>query len=336
MDKTSSTHTEENKPRDLRLLLFSLADYWSVLEPLLLAAAPRSVCEIGVGSFEFTKVLLDFCGLTGCSYCGIDPVAEAALPKEGAARALLIKRRSLEALADLPPQDVYFVDGDHNYYTVLNELRLIRQHNENWPLVILHDVGWPCGRRDHYWAPASIPEAFRHPCFTKIEEANQTSKEAAASARLLNFLGGLTPHPDQVGDETKSSSRAIAGHEGGPRNGVLTAIEDFIGEQPANQWRLLTIPTVFGLGIIYAPGKCPSKVSEHLGHLEKSMSLLKPLLELLERNRLDLLANHLGLHRSYKDLHAHSESLLVNYRELEYYAAGLKKACEQLERSAQP
>ncbi len=31
------------------------------------------------------------------------------------------------------------------------------------PVLILHDVGWPYGRRDLYYTPETIPEEFRQP-----------------------------------------------------------------------------------------------------------------------------------------------------------------------------
>ena len=31
------------------------------------------------------------------------------------------------------------------------------------PVCFLHDVGWPYGRRDLYYAPERIPEEFRQP-----------------------------------------------------------------------------------------------------------------------------------------------------------------------------
>ena len=59
------------------------------------------------------------------------------------------------------------IDGDHNWYTVLSELetieRLCDERGQGFPLVLLHDIGWPYGRRDLYYDPASIPEEHRKP-----------------------------------------------------------------------------------------------------------------------------------------------------------------------------
>ena len=65
------------------------------------------------------------------------------------------------------PCDVALIDGDHNWYTVYNELRLLaeaaRREAEPLPVLILHDVCWPYGRRDLYYDPAEIPAEFRQP-----------------------------------------------------------------------------------------------------------------------------------------------------------------------------
>ena len=52
------------------------------------------------------------------------------------------------------------IDGDHNYYTVSEELRLIgeRAAGAELPLLLFHDVCWPHARRDDYFAPELIPE----------------------------------------------------------------------------------------------------------------------------------------------------------------------------------
>ena len=57
------------------------------------------------------------------------------------------------------------IDGDHNYYTVSEELRLIgeRAPGAELPLLLFHDVRWPHGRRDDYFDAEQIPAAARHP-----------------------------------------------------------------------------------------------------------------------------------------------------------------------------
>ena len=97
----------------------------------------------------------------------IDPAPKPALVELAAERQVLelIRRTSLEALPEIDLPDVVVIDGDHNYWTVTEELRLIaaRASGPDLPLILLHDVGWPHGRRDDYFAVEQIPEEHRQP-----------------------------------------------------------------------------------------------------------------------------------------------------------------------------
>src|SRR5699024_517351 len=96
---------------------------------------------------------------------------------------------SLNVLGDLPPVDAALIDGDHNWYTVYNELRLLRevarQHDAPLPVLLLHDVGWPYGRRDLYYDPTNIPDEHRR-------DWKRAGMEPGRS-RLVPFGAGLNP-----------------------------------------------------------------------------------------------------------------------------------------------
>jgi hypothetical protein len=317
-----------------RLLLSSLADFWSLIEPMLAAATPKTICEIGIGQGEFARLLLNFCAERRCRYTGIDTLFDEQVEhfqNAAEAQAEFFREPSLTVLARLPSQDVYFVDGDHNYYTVLEELRSIRKPDHS-PLIFLHDVCWPWGRRDHYCAPDSIPEKCRHPYSTSL---------------------GVVPgrnelEPGGFSGETSAYNYGAAVHEGGPRNGVLTAVEDFLKEQTTEEWKFVIVPAVFGLGILYAPDRCPSPVAEQIVRLEASVAPLKPLLELLESNRVNLFLDHLTklhqlgnihghysrLKEAYEKLNVHSTGLLSNYNTLLQHNHALQAAYEDLVRVA--
>ena len=50
------------------------------------------------------------------------------------------------------------------------------------PVMILHDVAWPYGRRDLYYDPATIPEEFRQPYAQKgIAMGRSTLVQLAAA-----------------------------------------------------------------------------------------------------------------------------------------------------------
>jgi hypothetical protein len=127
----------------------------------------------------------------------------------------------------------------------------------------LLDVGWPHGRRDDYFAPEQIPAEQRQPI----------APEGCLYPGDPGTRPGALPyhHP--------------AAREGGARNGVRTAVEDFVAGR--EQLRLAIIPTFFGIGLIW------DRTMPHDGAL---MELLagwdhNPHLERLERNRVLHLAN---------------------------------------------
>jgi hypothetical protein len=72
----------------------------------------------------------------------------------------------------------------------------------------------------------------------------------------------------------------VAEREGGPRNGVLTAVEDFLEETPGLVHRI--VPCVFGLGFLYASAApWAAALDAYLAPYDRS-----PLLARLEANRI--------------------------------------------------
>jgi len=94
------------------------------------------------------------------------------------------KGTSLEVLPAIKEKfDVIFIDGDHNYYTVNNELRLIEEGQLLNPggMLIFHDIQGPWAREDYYYKPEVIPdearaESAKHGVFTAVEEFTREVK----------------------------------------------------------------------------------------------------------------------------------------------------------------
>ena len=132
---------------------------------------------MGVEKGIFTRRLLAWGRANGCAYVGIDPAPEPAVvdqiqdsqARQPAQADRLLTAGSLEVLPALERCDVYFLDGDHNYHTVRNELELIRSTSARRPepsaapIIFAHDVSWPFARRDMYHRPAAIPPEACHP-----------------------------------------------------------------------------------------------------------------------------------------------------------------------------
>lgn len=209
--------------------------FWDVaIRPLLELVEARSVVEIGAASAEHSRLIGAWCRDRGARATIIDPAprfdpAEIHDPQAG---IVLDQRPSLDALPGLDACDVALVDGDHNHYTVLRELRLLfaaaRDASRPAPVVVCHDVLWPYARRDLYYDPSTIPDEHRHPW--------RRAGMLRGRSELVDG-SGLNPH------------LCNAEHEGGPRNGVLTGVEDAVAE--LDETATLTIlPVLYGLAIV--------------------------------------------------------------------------------------
>lgn len=221
------------------LLIHSMAEFASLIRPCLERAKVANVVEIGAEFGGMSTLLADHCRSAGGTLTSIDPAPQAEFLGWLADRPEVrhIAAPSLEVLDAIPAADAWVIDGDHNYYTVRSELALIDAscRAAGKPLLaLLHDVDWPCARRDFYYAPERIPEAQRHP---------------------YSYAAGV--HIDQTATRPDRGLRgmgqfAVALHEGGPGNGVLTAVEDFLAAADSEDRPLVYahIPAVLGLGVI--------------------------------------------------------------------------------------
>ena len=209
----------------------SLLTLSEVVAGCLDAAGAKSVAEIGAWAGDLTRFLLEWAEGTGARVMAIDPTPHPDFLEFAAQRSdlELVRETSLDALHHIALPDAVIVDGDHNYYTVSEELRLIgeRAPGSEIPLLMFHDVGWPLGRRDCYMALERIPEEHRQPF---VEQP-----------RLFPGDPGLVSQGLPMFNSAK--------HEGGPRNGVLTAIEDFL--ETREDLRLATVPAFFGFGVVW-------------------------------------------------------------------------------------
>jgi hypothetical protein len=267
----------------------SLASLAEIMVPCLDAAAPSKVVEVGAYAGDLTRLLLEWAAGSGARVQAIDPSPEEALERlsEQRPELELIRETSLVALARIAPPEAVIIDGDHNYYTVSEELRLIdeRAPAGTLPLLMLHDVGWPHARRDSYFAPEQIPPEHRQP----VVEAPGL------------FPGVSEPYPGGL------PYHWAAQREGGARNGVLTAVEDFVAER--DDLRLAIVPAFFGLGVLWhLDAPWGGAVAELLEPWDRN-----PLLERLEANRvLHLASLHVQLDRAstFKQRNDRQEPLL--------------------------
>ena len=220
--------------------------FWDLaIAPILDAIGARRVVEIGALRGETTTRMLERLGPDAELHV-IDPVPAfdpSEHERDFPGRYRFHRALSLDVLPTLEPVDAALIDGDHNWYTVFHEMKALADvassAGARLPVMILHDVAWPYGRRDLYYDPATIPEEHRQP---------YAQKGISMGRSTLVNSGGLNP----------TMCNAI--EEGGPRNGVMTAVDDFVAQHP-EPLHVLVIPIYFGLAIVVEGRASPTPPS---------------------------------------------------------------------------
>ncbi len=209
--------------------------FWSrYIEPMMLCLQPHRILEIGADAGHNTRHILRYCQDHQAFVDIVDPAPQPSLHQlladmPGQHRYHPIK--SIAAIPQLSSPDLALIDGDHNWATVYSELDLLhqlaRRQRRPLPVMVFHDVGWPYARRDMYYLPDEMDASQKHPYAYK----------------------GMLPGVGELVENGMNGVLANALHEGGPRNGVLTAIEDFLQANPGD-YRYWTLPFFNGLGVL--------------------------------------------------------------------------------------
>jgi predicted O-methyltransferase YrrM len=207
-----------------------------VLTPYIRDSGYRRLCEIGSSAGGNIDRLL---ATPGMEICCIDAGVEADLVQKyaGNPRVRVIKGLSLDAIRTLDSEfDCIMIDGDHNWYTVYHELLAIHDQRllAKGGTIFLHDVCWPYARRDMYYDLETVPAEFRQP----VAKRGMLRDQSALTADSTTGYNGH--HWNAV-------------HEGGPRNGVLTAVEDFLDKHPG--YTFFKVQREWGLGVIVREGE---------------------------------------------------------------------------------
>jgi hypothetical protein len=241
------------------------------IQPVIELVKPRRVMEIGADWGWNTKKILAYCQASGCVADIVDPAPRpelhevlAGFGKEYSYHPL----KSLQAIPQLLTPDIALIDGDHNWYTVFNELsQMYARANETGalpPICIMHDVDWPYARRDMYYNPDDVPVAQRH----------------AYAYR------GMVPGVKELREDGMNGFHANALVEGGPQNGVMTAIEDFIASSKLDI-RLYTLPYFNGLAFLVPQQRMTDELKSLIEGFFGKEELLKSCIALEEEtNRL--------------------------------------------------
>lgn len=292
---------------------YSLGNFFEIWAACFDAAGVRSVVEVGAERGRLTQELLKWAAPSGARVVAIepDPISDLVELVEEHPDLEVIEETSLEALARIPIPDAVVLDGDHNYYTLSNELRLIaeRAPDGQMPLLVFHDVCWPLARRDQYAAPDRIPAEHRHPYG---EDIKLVPGNSGTAERGLPFEWGAL-------------------EEGGPGNGVMTAIEDFMAEHEG--LKLAVIPIFFGCGLLW-PESAPwsDEVAEITGPWDRN-----PILERVEKARVVQLVQRHSREQEIDDRFTYTRKLEEAVRRiLASRAFGALESLSRLRRGGKP
>jgi hypothetical protein len=233
-----------------------------LIAPLLDTVPVTNIVEVGSEEGKGTKALLAYAVKHRAVLHTIDPAPAfdpEALGRSAPSHFRFYRDLSLNVIPALPLFDIVLLDGDHNWYTVINELRQIgKLHSgdeSRFPIVLLHDIGWPYGRRDLYYNPDTIPSEFRQPWARHGILPNQVelSEESGLNAELCNAV-----------------------RSGGPRNGVLTAVEDYL-QETSLPLEFVKLPLYYGLGIVMSRARLAAnrRLAQYLDELSSAPGLLR-------------------------------------------------------------
>ena len=246
--------------------LASMSSLMPLFIPLLDKVEINRICEIGSDKTSNSKILADYCKARNAELDIIDPVIKTKDLGFDTSNVNLFSEMSIDYFKKDRVCEAYFIDGDHNFYTVIKELEAIAEITKETPsLLLLHDVGWPCARRDMYYNPSSIPAEY-------MQEYGE------------NII--LNPTSETDCDDG-ISFMAVARKEGGEKNGVLTAVEDFLSRN--EDWELHKFPSIYGFGIMWNKKNFSAEVQQFFNERIAELEKIKPLLATLELNRIMLL-----------------------------------------------
>jgi len=103
--------------------------FWTpVIQPIIEKVQPVDIVEIGSDAGGNTRNILAWCEKAGAVLHAIDPVPKfdvEALAERYGEQFNFYQALSLNVIPLLDRFDLVLIDGDHNWYTVFNELKLL-------------------------------------------------------------------------------------------------------------------------------------------------------------------------------------------------------------------
>jgi hypothetical protein len=252
------------------LYLYSMVNFAPLIEPILESLKPAHIAEVGSERGNNTLFLYRWCTGHGARLTLVDTHPNVDPEMASDPKVSVFQGMSVDYFKEGRDLDVVFLDGDHNYETVTLELAGLERQQQlsGKPLVVfMHDVAWPCDRRDMYYDPQTVSD----------------KRPFAHEGGVEPFHAGLTPS-----GPGGSGRFAIALTSGGPRNGVLTAVEDFLASRGGSGWRFHMTPVVHGLGILWWDPALTEPQRAVIADVTAHLTRVTPFLAAMELNRIAL------------------------------------------------
>ncbi len=242
--------------------LSSMVNWAPLYLPLFEQMQPRTIVEIGAGEGDNTRCLAAHCINGGATLHVVDtrPVEDQELSATG--HVHFHQQRSLDFLRGFREAEVYFIDGDHNYATLREEIELIAG-SESARMLLVHDTGWPCGLVDSFHDPATVEGEVGSHTWEKGPLPWETSLHESG------FAAGFVAWREQIG---------------GKRNGLRPAIDDFLASHL--DWSGSFHAPFYGLGLLWKKGSFSDELRTYIEELIRTLERVGPVLATLEWNRL--------------------------------------------------
>ena len=248
--------------------LCSMVNFFPQTLRLLDAGEIHFIAEIGCESGAHSRALADYIRTRGGKVIFVDPVAtdflDSMAKQPFSDYHQMLSGEYLPAATDI---ECFFLDGDHNYETMFSDLTTLAKTAEKGvgKVAFLHDVSWPWARRDLYYDVSRIANPL--PCGPEIT--------------VSPFIAG-----DAGPDGLPPNGYWVSTQEGGPHNGVLTAVEDFLKTDAGENWRLVLAPVFYGIGILYRPDRFTTATLPRFEREIEMISCWRDILATLEYNRI--------------------------------------------------
>jgi len=204
-----------------------------VIAPLIEVLEPRAIVEVGSADGRLTRRVLEVVGSREAVLHAVDPALrlDPYFVAQAGEQLVLHPERAIAALGEIGAVDLALLDGDPNYHGVHSSLTMLLRAAErderSAPLIAVHNVQWPFGRRDGYYDPLAIPPGQLH-----------------EHSDLGLVPGRREPQPDGLRLTPFCAVKDFL-----PRSGVLTAIDDLVAQSDL-EWTLVELPGFQGLGVL--------------------------------------------------------------------------------------